>query len=135
MKICRLVYNTHLLLIVTNDLNKVTHDITEVGDTTKHNDYSNDSFHIAHGKVITITYSTECCKRIIAAYNELKLFVLGAQFVEFYEAILPFYINLRITEVPPEAADTVGDDDGNDDQSEYLINVQEHILRNNFLIS
>lgn len=71
MKITTFVNNTHFLFIVADNFNEITHDIWEESDTTKHNDYSYDSFIVANWEVVTISNSTERCQSIVATHDKL----------------------------------------------------------------
>lgn len=110
MQVRRQVDIAHLLFIVADDFDEVTHDITEESNTTKHDYHSNNSLHVAHREVVTITDSTQSCKRIVTTNNKLENLILFAELVVLDEAVLVFKIDLRVAKVPPEAANKVCDD-------------------------
>ena len=42
---------------------------------------------------------------------------------------------IQCTEKEPDAADEVGDDDGDDNESENFVNIKHHVLGHNLLVS
>ncbi len=58
MKVTTFVYYSHLLFIVANDFNEVTHDVREESYTTQHNYNCQDSLLLADRVVVSITYCT-----------------------------------------------------------------------------
>lgn len=76
MQIGGLVDDAHLLLIITDNFDEITHDITEECNTTKHDNNRNNSLHIADREVIAVAHSAQRCQRIVATNDKLELFIL-----------------------------------------------------------
>ena len=131
MQVTTSVNNTHILLIITDDLNKVTHDVGEEGNTTKHDDHCNYSFSAAHWEIVTITHCTKGSEGIIATNNELVSITLVSKLILGN----PGHSSSHFAVVEPEATNEVSNNHSNDDQSEDFINIHHHILCNNLLVS
>ena len=75
VQVSRLINNAHIRFIITNNLNEVAHNETEKGYTTKHDDYCEDSLHVADWEVISIANCAQCCQSIITTNSKLVYFV------------------------------------------------------------
>ena len=65
---------------------------------------------------------------LVLAVFELKLVVLD-------EGVLVGKVFVETAEIPPEATNKVGDNYCNDNQSENLVDVEQHVLGHNFFIT
>jgi hypothetical protein len=134
MQITTLVNNAHLLFIVADDLNEVTHDIRKESYTSKHNHNRNDSLVITDWIVVTITHCTECSKSVVATDNELMGLIFLVQMILLDKGIwLSFVVN--ITEHEPYTSNEISYNDSNNDKSEDLVNIQHHVLGHYLLVS
>ena len=59
VQISTFVNDTHFLLVVGDDLYKVTHDVWEESDSAKHNNDRQNPLNIAYREVVAIPYSWE----------------------------------------------------------------------------
>jgi len=125
-------------LVILQNLNKVTHNIGKEGNTTEHNDNSQNPFRITNGIVVTIANGTQCGQGIVAGDNQLmhlRITIFQSKSIMFDEIVL---VRVRgglvLTKVPPAASNKVCYDHGNDNQSKDLINIeQEVVLHNSFV--
>jgi len=127
MEVTALVNDTHILLIVADNLNEVTHDIRKEGHSTEHNDNCNYPLSATNWVIVSIPDSTQGSQCIIATDNELMRVFFLLKLVISDECDIFFLINLDIAKEEPEAPNKV-DDNSNNDESEYLINVHQHVL-------
>ena len=133
MQVSTLINHTHFLFIIADNLNKVTHYIGKEGHSTKHDDNCNDPLVVADWIVVTITDCTQSCEGVIATDDQLVGLVFLVQFVLFYERI-GLCVVIDGAEHEPDAADEIGDDDGDDDESKDLVDIQHHVLGHNLFI-
>lgn len=135
MKVAAFVHYSHFLLVVTDDFDKVAHNIREEGYTAKHNNHSNNSFIVTDRIVISIADCAECGQCVVTAYYQLVGLILAFKLKILYESVLLWQVLVERTEEEPEAANEVCDYYCNYDESEYLIDVDDHILRDYLFVS
>lgn len=133
MQVARLVNDTHLRLVIADDLDEVAHDVTEEGDAAEHDHHCDDSLHLTDGEVVTIANSAQGGESVVATDCQVVDLVLVEQVVMVDETSLQ--VDLTVAEIPPRAPNEVRDNDCNDNQSEDLIDVEEHILVLQLVIS
>jgi hypothetical protein len=132
VEIAAFVYHAHVLLIVADDFNKVTHYIREKCHSTQHNHDSRKPFPAAHWVIISISNGTQSGKRIITADNELVWICVLVETVVRYEIGLCW---AESAEVEPAAPNKVSYDYCYYDKSEYLVNLHQAVLSRDLLIS
>ena len=134
MEVAALVNDSHILLVVADNLDEVTHDIREEGHSTKHNKTCKYSLPGANWVVVSVANSTQGSQGIVAADNELVGVFFRFKLEIGYKRYLTFFIDVYMAEVEPSTADEIGDDDGNYNKPENLINIHEHVLSDNLFI-
>ena len=77
MQVARFVNYSHFRLVVADDFDEISHDVTEESDAAKHNYDSNDTLHITNRIVIAIADGTEGCQGEITADSQLVKLVLA----------------------------------------------------------
>jgi len=68
-QIITLIKGSHFSIIVWKNFNKVTHDVREECNTTKHDKTSDDHFDITDGMIVSITNSWKSCENKIEDKN------------------------------------------------------------------
>lgn len=134
VKVTAFVDHAHFLFVIANDLDEVSHNVGEERNTTKHNDNSYDPLVVADWVVVTISNSTERCKSIVATNNQLMSLVLLIELVLLDEGVR-LCVVVNGAEHEPDATDEVSDDDGNDDQTEDLVDIEHHVLSHDLFVS
>jgi hypothetical protein len=91
-----LVDDSHLLLVVRNDLNETPHDVGEESNPSYHNEHCRDSFPVADRIEITISNCGKGCQDEVAADNQLPPFILLLEFEIANECQTVILVLLRI---------------------------------------
>jgi hypothetical protein len=118
MQVSTFVNHAHLLLVVTNDLNEVSHDVREEGHPSKHNNNSYDPLIVADRIVVTVPNRAQGGERVVATDDQLVSLVLLVQAVFLNEGVRFGVFRVLVVdgaEHEPNATDEVRDDDSNDD--------------------
>ena len=114
MKVTWFINDSHLLFIVWNNFYKITHDIGEESNTTKHDDNCHDTLKVWNGEVITVANGTKRRQGVIATHYKLHDLIFVIKFIILDEVVS--FIESWIAKVPPETSNEISDDDRNDDQ-------------------
>ncbi len=77
VEFCTLVYCSHFLVIVGDDLNERTHNVWEEGDTAKHDKDSKDHLYLSLRCKVSISYCGQCCQCEVAAYDKSVVVLSG----------------------------------------------------------
>ena len=139
VKLEGLLLDTQVLVEGRNDLDERSHDEGEETDTSEHDTDTEDHLDVGDGVQVTVSHCRQCCDREVARSDELVgvRVLLLVQRV-FRDESVPFIVKLSSLQVGDEvecAAGEESDNDGEQDQTEHLVDVVHDQLEDHTLAS
>jgi hypothetical protein len=138
VQIADLIYQTHLLSVVCYNFNKAAHNVRKEGNSAQHQKNSYKSFHVADRIEISISDSGQRSERVVATNDQFPpvRYVLKLKKGHKSHSIFDIFGLVQIvTYHVPETTNEVGYKKGDDDESEYSIDVHKHINGNDSFLS
>jgi len=132
------VDEAHLAFPLADVLNEVTHDVRKEGYSTKHDHNGYNHLKVTDGKDVSVTYGSKGCDCKVAWFYHLMLLT----FLVLQKHVIPcsFWIELSwlwvqlVGDVEPSAPKEVGDEDSNENKSQYFVHVHNEILLDDLLV-
>ena len=138
VKVADLVDVTHLLAVVCDDLDEAAHYVGEERHSAQHEENGQESLKIADWVEVSIANCGQCRKGVIAAHYKLSpirdIFELKVSHEGQFILHVIFTVQVVADHVP-EAANKVGNEEGDDEEAEDPVHVHEHVYGHYSLLS
>lgn len=138
VKVADLVDVTHLLAVVCDDLYEAAHYVGEERHSAQHEENGQESLKIADWVEVSVANCGKCREGVIAAHYKLSpirdIFELKVRHKGQFILHVIFTVQVVADHVP-EAANKVGNEEGDDEEAEDPVHVHEHIYGHYSLLS
>lgn len=135
MQVKGLLFVAQVLIESRNDLNERTHDVRKEGNTCQHNENAEDHLDVGLRRQVSITNCWQCRDREIAGRDHPVGSRCVLQLESINEILLVIFVSEKARPQVEEAADEVGDNDSQQNQSEHTVDVLHDQWENHFFAS
>ena len=129
------VDDAHLLVVVDEHVVEVAHDVGEEGDADDHEGDAEDLLGVGLGRQVAVADGGQRGEHEVAAEDQLVEVGLLVDLVLLDEVVHVVVLRHDGHQEVPEAAQEVGQHDGDQDQSEDLVRVPRDVLYVHLLLS